>query len=294
MKLLVSVRSSEEALLAARGGADFIDLKEPGAGALGGLPVAAIRGIVAALREAQVALPISATIGDLPMHALAEILVHVDAVAACGVDYVKVGIPREPGAAAGLDALAACGHRVVPVFIADLGLDFGLIEHAAALRFPGLMVDTANKTAGSLFELARMDELRRFVDTAHGVGAMAGLAGALRLEHAPALAALAPGFAGFRSAVCAGSRSNALEAQRLHALVAALASAAALAATLPDAQAQCSPPVASRPAPRVTQWPLQGHGGEQPPWGGPATVAQRSTPRNSPSSNERICASSVR
>ena len=51
MKLLVSVRSVEEALLAAEGGADFIDLKEPGRGALGGLPVATIREIVAALRD---------------------------------------------------------------------------------------------------------------------------------------------------------------------------------------------------------------------------------------------------
>ena len=32
MRLLVSVRSVEEALVAARGGADFIDLKEPRAG----------------------------------------------------------------------------------------------------------------------------------------------------------------------------------------------------------------------------------------------------------------------
>jgi uncharacterized protein (UPF0264 family) len=32
MRLLVSVRSAAEALVAARGGADFIDAKEPGRG----------------------------------------------------------------------------------------------------------------------------------------------------------------------------------------------------------------------------------------------------------------------
>ncbi len=52
MRLLVSVRSVDEALLAAASGADFIDLKEPGQGALGGLPVASIVAIVAALRSA--------------------------------------------------------------------------------------------------------------------------------------------------------------------------------------------------------------------------------------------------
>ena len=71
------------------------------------------------------ALPISATIGDLPMDGLDAILARVEAVGACGVDVVKVGIERAPGAGAVLLALASCGRPVVPVFIADRGLDPG-------------------------------------------------------------------------------------------------------------------------------------------------------------------------
>ena len=222
MRLLVSVRSVEEALLAAGGGADFIDLKEPGQGALGGLPSVTIRAIVAALRQHAIQLPVSATIGDLSMQALPEIRTRVDAVGACGVDYVKVGIERDPAAACVLDWLAQCGWPVVPVFIADRGLDEALLGHAAALRFPGLMVDTADKRAGSLFEALPAATLRQFVDHARRAGAMVGLAGALRLGDAAALAALGPDFAGFRSAVCAGGRSGALDPRRLHGLVAAL------------------------------------------------------------------------
>jgi uncharacterized protein (UPF0264 family) len=96
MRMLVSVRSVDEALLAARGGADFIDLKEPNEGALGGLPTATIGAIVGALRAHGIDLPVSATIGDLPMLARDAILAQVDAVGACGVDYVKVGIDRGP------------------------------------------------------------------------------------------------------------------------------------------------------------------------------------------------------
>ncbi len=225
LKVLVSVRSVEEALLAARGGADFIDLKEPGAGALGALPVATIQGIVAALRAARIALPVSATVGDLPKRALPEIGARVEAVARCGVDYVKVGIEAGVGAAAVLDSLARCGRCVVPVFIAEHGLDHALIELAAALRFPALMVDTADKLAGSLFNVASNAELRRFIDTARAAGSMAGLAGALRIEHAALLRALAPDYAGFRSAVCAGARSGALDARRLADLVRALRAA---------------------------------------------------------------------
>lgn len=253
MKLLVSVRNVEEALLAARAGADLIDLKEPGAGALGGLPVATIRSIVAALRARAVTLAVSATIGEFSMSALAEIGARVEAVAACGVDFVKVGIEATAAAPALIESLARCGRAVVPVFIADRGLDHALIEYAAALRFPALMVDTADKLAGSLFDVATPTALRRFIAIARGAAAredeaspraslpaassradcapamqprsarpMAGLAGALRIEHAAMLAALAPDFAGFRSAVCSGHRSSALDPQRLQRLVQAL------------------------------------------------------------------------
>ena len=225
MKVLISVRDSAEALLAARGGADFIDAKEPGQGALGGLPASTIAAIVAALRAAHFDVPVSATIGDWPMNALEEIAARVDAVAACGVDYVKVGIVREPGAREVLAMLSRCGHAIVPVFIADRGLDANLIDHALALRFPALMADTADKDAGSLFDAVPMAALGKFVHAARASGTRVGLAGALQTHHAAALAELAPDFAGFRSAVCIGGRSQALDARRLSELLDSLRSA---------------------------------------------------------------------
>ena len=233
MRMLVSVRDVPEALIAAQGGADFIDLKEPRDGALGGLPVATIAAVVRALREQGGCLPrrlpISATIGDLPMTDVVAILARVDAVAACGVDYVKVGIERGAQAGAVLDALAASGHAIVPVFIGDRGLDFEAVERACTLRFPGLMVDTADKLAGSLFDVLSDADLRRFVTMVRASGALVGLAGALRRSQLAALHALGPDFAGFRSAVCAGDRSGALDPERLHALAAALHKTAAFA-----------------------------------------------------------------
>jgi (5-formylfuran-3-yl)methyl phosphate synthase len=222
MRMLVSVRSVEEALLAADGGADFIDLKEPSAGALGGLPLATIRAIVSALRMRGTALPISATIGDLPIDDVPAILGRVATVGACGVDYVKVGVLRGPGAAAVLDALAGCTQAVVPVFIADRGLDADLIGRACVLRFPALMADTADKQAGSLFDAVTLPDLRRFVAQVRAAGALVGLAGALRLQHVPLLEELAPDFAGFRTAVCGADRSAALDPDRLRGLVARL------------------------------------------------------------------------
>jgi (5-formylfuran-3-yl)methyl phosphate synthase len=219
MRLLVSVRSVDEALQAAAGGADFIDLKEPSAGALGGLPVATIRAIVAALRTNAPGLPVSATIGDLPMDDVQAIQARAAEVGECGVDYVKVGIVPGLHAPAVLTGLATLAYPVVPVFIADQGLDEALIGTACAMHFPALMADTADKQVGSLFDVVRLPDLRRFVERVRASGALVGLAGALRLPHLAALQVLSPDFAGFRSAVCDGDRRADLDPARLRQLV---------------------------------------------------------------------------
>lgn len=221
LRLLVSVRSVAEARLAAEAGVDFIDLKEPGDGALGGLDTATIATIVAALPAAagMAVRKLSATIGDTPDgDPVDAVLAKVRAVAACGVDYVKVGIARRPSAAALLAALADCGAAVIPVFVADLGLDAGAVRTACSLGFAGVMVDTADKRAGSLFDVLDAEALRAFVGTARAAGTMVGVAGALQLADLPRVAALAPDYAGFRSAVCRDGRAGSLDAGLLAAL----------------------------------------------------------------------------
>jgi uncharacterized protein (UPF0264 family) len=227
LRLLVSVRSVHEALDAARAGAHFIDLKEPASGALGGLPPRRIARIVQALRALHPGAPISATIGDVPVESHAEILRRVAAVSACGVDYVKVGIAATAGtrpATELLDRLARCGTPIVPVLIADDAIDDRLVEAALGARvFPALMLDTVDKRGGSLLQRHSQSALAAFVERARSHGCLAGLAGALRALDVAALVALAPDFAGFRSAVCAGDRAGALDAERVRDLARRLA-----------------------------------------------------------------------
>jgi len=275
MRMLVSVRDVAEAREALRVGVDFIDLKEPAAGALGGLALPVIRAVVAALRagegaenapcadvgrsgdgyadgvcdtgaatqaHARRSMPmISATIGDLPPEALDAILARATAVGACGVDLVKVGVPgRGAASCALLAALAALPLAIVPVLIADDGLDAAVIDAACAPAFAAVMADTQAKRAGSLLELLGEDALAAFIDRAHAAGRMVGLAGALRLADLPQLAQLGPDFAGFRSAVCDGSREGRLDPDRLEALHAAIAMRAS---PLPLGPATASAPV---------------------------------------------------
>src|ERR1700754_1739195 len=86
--LLASVRSADEAFDAVEAGAELIDLKEPSGGALGGVAPGEIVRIAQQLRARYPVKPISATIGDLPAHALDEIAARVIDVGASGVDFV--------------------------------------------------------------------------------------------------------------------------------------------------------------------------------------------------------------
>lgn len=234
MRLLVSVRDLGEARSAAAAGVDFIDLKDPAAGALGALPVALTARIVQGVR----AMPatgrgvwLSATTGDQNSDDITAILASVAAVAATGVDFVKVGIDGGPGSAALLRALASCDAAVVPVLLADQGVDMVLADLALRLgRFPALMLDTADKGTGSLLDRVPLASLQRFVDSVQAQRllpdrtrrprslVLAGIAGALRAAELPALRRLAPDFAGFRSAVCVHHRAAALDPTRLTAL----------------------------------------------------------------------------
>ncbi|MEY2654548.1 MAG: hypothetical protein RLZZ524_1576 [Pseudomonadota bacterium] len=247
---LVSVRDVAEVLQAAAAGVDTIDLKDPSDGALGGLPLPLIAEIVAALRLRAPGVSISATVGDWPVQARAAILRRVDRVAACGVDQVKVGIAAHTqatpdDAVALLDALADHGRvggerpdrgsaqgsaigpmvvpMVVPVLIADHGIPDALVDAVRRGGFVAVMLDTADKRGGSLLQRRPAAELAARVAALRAPGTRVGLAGALMPSDIPALRALAPDYAGFRSAVCAGDRRLGLDAGRLRALLAALA-----------------------------------------------------------------------
>jgi uncharacterized protein (UPF0264 family) len=209
-RLLVSVRDVGEALAAAAEGADFIDLKEPNTGALGAVPHATVRAVVTALRRAGYEQTVSATIGDWAMSEADAIVAQVQAVGACGVDLVKVGITREAAALRVLQRLANSRQRVVPVLLADDGVDMDLLAAVCELPFPAVMLDTQHKARGCLFDAVGEYTLQRFKRQVQRHGKLAGLAGSLRLEHLPQLRRLRPDIAGFRGAVCEGSRCGGL------------------------------------------------------------------------------------
>ncbi|MGY6213815.1 (5-formylfuran-3-yl)methyl phosphate synthase [Methylolobus aquaticus] len=200
---LASVRNLEEARIAAAAAVDILDLKAPQHGALGALDVADVTEIVRRLGDSQC---ISATIGDLPLEP-ARILTATRAMAATGVDYVKLGFfpgGDLAGTLSALEPLARSGPQLVAVLFGDHPPSAELPRMLARAGFAGCMLDTADKTRGSLTEICSLQSLSRFVTEVRSQGLLCGLAGSLRTEDIPALLPLQPDYLGFRGALCRG------------------------------------------------------------------------------------------
>lgn len=222
MEALISVRDREEARGAVLAGARMIDLKEPDDGALGGVDPAVIGPIVAMIRVLAPDSEISATVGDPVAGHFDRLLARAAEVAACGVDYVKVGVEAGEAGLVGLQRLSDAPWQTVPVFLVDHGFDLDQFDSACRLGFPALMVDTEDKTGGHLFDWLAEPVLARLIALARRSGCRVGLSGSLRSAHLSRLAALGPDFAGFRGEVCATDRTASLVPARVRTLVATL------------------------------------------------------------------------
>ncbi len=232
MRLLVSVVDAGEAREAATAGADIIDVKNPAEGSLGAPSPAVIAAIRAAVPAA---LPVSAAIGDMPNLPGTAALAALGA-AHSGASFVKVGLW---GASSEADAVtllravreAAPGAAVVAGAYADARrvpqapLAPELLPRVTrAAGVDVCLLDTAIKDGRGLLDWLAPDALTALVDEAHELGLEVALAGALRADDLPVVAATGADIAGVRSAACADARrAGPLDPSRVRALRAACA-----------------------------------------------------------------------
>ena len=214
---LASVRDAAEAETAIGAGADIVDLKDPGKGALGALSPDTI---AACVRRIGARVPVSATIGDLPLEG-ENVRAAVLATAASGVDYVKLGLFPGGDAERCLNRLEPDGAqlRLILVLFADALPGFDAIGLAARIGASGVMFDTLGKSAGSLPDHMSFIALAGYIASAKAEGLTVGLAGSLKAKHVPSFVALAPDLLGFRGALCHGEdRAQPLDPVRLAAV----------------------------------------------------------------------------
>ena len=224
-RLLASVQNEHEALEALAGGADIVDFKNALQGALGALDPEVITSGLKALGGRAVT---SATAGDwaLEPHLLIQ---AVRRTGATGVNYVKLGLLAGPALEPCIDALASTARelRIVAVFFADRCVPLDALCKLRCAGFAGAMIDTFDKLSGGLRRHLSDAMLGDFVAAGKRLGLLTGLAGSLRLEDIPSLAAVEPDLLGFRGALCDDAdRTTPLSAARVRSVRAALDQAA--------------------------------------------------------------------
>jgi uncharacterized protein (UPF0264 family) len=242
VQLLVSVRNAEEARAALEGGADIIDAKEPAAGALG--PVTSVT--LAAIRRAvPEAIPLSAALGDVAVEPdIAESLGRTGVpLAFVKLGFLGIGDPesvaRLLGLAVKLAGEAAAGPRIVAVAYADWQ-QTGSLEPA---RFPeilqrsgahGLLIDTATKGEGTLFDFAGPEALAGIGRALRRQGSLYAIAGSLDPGNLIDALRVEADIIGVRGAVTDGGRNGTVSIARTARLAAALRGTGALSPAAPD------------------------------------------------------------
>lgn len=199
--MLASVNGLEEALFIQDYEVDIIDLKQPAKGALGALDIVDVKQVVAKLGGNTL---ISATIGDLPMQP-GLVFASAEAMADTGVDYVKIGFFPDGDWQGCIDQLARLTRQeidLIAVLFADTQPDFSIIQYLKNAGFKGVMLDTMDKSLGSLTQVMTQNELTEFVSQARRVDLLTGLAGSLTQADIVDLLQLQADYLGFRGALC--------------------------------------------------------------------------------------------
>ena len=205
MQLLVSVRDACEARAALAGGADVIDAKDPGRGALGPVTRRALEEIERALEQRR---PLSAALGD----AVSARKLRVSIPAARRLAFLKLGFAGKAAASRRtLERLARTVQAAspVPLILVAYGdwaqaaspRPAAILEVARAIRAAGVLLDTALKQR-RLLELMTEQELVRWIATVQEAGLAAAIAGGLIEADISTVRRAGAVIAGVRGAAC--------------------------------------------------------------------------------------------
>lgn len=232
MKVLISPIDTREALVAWQCGTDIIDVKNIREGSLGASFPWVIREVIAAIDSPRAVF--SATLGDLPHKPGTAALAALGAVTS-GVTYIKAGLHGSRTVAEGVELMRgvvrACKDvnpdvTVVTAGYADHQRFDGLtpemlVQIAAESGSDMVMMDTLIKDGKTLFDALTVEELTRFVSSAHAVGLKVALAGSVRAEHLEHLAGTGVDVVGVRGAVCGShDRSTTIDPEQAKQFIA--------------------------------------------------------------------------
>ena len=219
-KLLVSVRSADEAGVALEAGADLIDVKEPARGPLG---MAHHETVAAVLEVVNGRVPVSAALGEWSEAILTAAHWHLE----LPLTYVKWGLAGYKGGPGwGEDLLQTRRDVPAPVeVVATAYADWEkansvppaeVVKFAKRFRYRAFLLDTFHKDGRSLFDHMDIAEVAELIESLQRGGVIVALGGSLKPEQARLLGRVAPDYYAVRGSVCvAGKRDSELDPLRV-------------------------------------------------------------------------------
>jgi uncharacterized protein (UPF0264 family) len=220
-------------------GVDIIDIKNPLEGSLGAQPPWVVREIAEYVRSHGSAL--SAALGDLPFKPGTASLAAYG-LAQLGVQYIKAGLHGARSCEQAVEFLTAI-HRAIEMVDKSTALvaagyadyrsfdglkPFDLVRAAERSSCRIVMLDTADKRRGGLFDWMSVQELEGFIACAHEAELVVALAGSVAAKDLAALRRLGPDIIGVRGVLCrTGDRTQKIEPCRAKLFLEAARSAEA-------------------------------------------------------------------
>lgn len=253
-RLLVSVRSAEEARLAMEAGVDVIDVKDPNRGSLGAANAEIWHSVLDVVGNA---VPCSAACGELAdglapgthpadTAILEESFLHdssrLDDFLAQedqpfqpqfpvgGFGYAKIGLSKcariddwkklyqswMQRLPEGCQAVAVCYADAASAEAPEWAL---VLREATRMGCAAILLDTFDKQQGGLLDQWRLGEVAAFIAAARATEMQSAISGSIDLGSIPTLLELGPDLIAIRGAICVGDRSTSIDPSRLKSLV---------------------------------------------------------------------------
>lgn len=221
MRLLVSVRNRNEVSTALDGGADFIDVKEPGRGSLGRAHPDTWNQVAAAVNRK---VPVSVALGELMDKQFVSFNNPIN-----GIEFAKIGLAGcsqiSDWKHRWYDALASFPNQTKAVAVAYADWQAAqapdpeeILQCAINVGCEAFLIDTYMKNGAGLFDYLSNADLHKLIDRARKNRMMVVLAGSLTKQTIPLALSLGPDMVAVRGAACKKNRSDSLDLDRVQEL----------------------------------------------------------------------------
>ena len=211
-KLLISVKSADEAGTALEAGADLIDVKDPARGPLG---MAHHETVAKVLEVVNGRVPVSAAFGEWHPDILTAAHWHLE----LPLTYVKWGLANYAGGPGwGEDLLVTKRHIPAPVEVVAVAYadwekansvpPSEVAKFAKRFRYKAFLLDTVQKDGRTLLDFMTVAELKSIVESLQRGNVKVALGGSLRPEDRARLGGIVPDYYAVRGSACAGGKRD--------------------------------------------------------------------------------------